>query len=381
MAAALGASATAEVTTGWPARAASLRGALARLSDAAMVVLTDGQETDNMGMLVLAAQFITADRLREIDRMAGGTVYLALTDRRCDELGLDLVPDRDASLVFAPVTATIAARDGIVTGISLAEHAHTIRVAISPASGPRDIRLGGHVQPLRARPLGVVERPGLTEAAVDLMTLCGLTPAAAFAEIRLEDGTAAQGAALSDYAAAHSVPIVSVADVVEFRLHCERLVERVVDTRLPTSSGEFAAVGYRSMTNDRAHLALVKGSIEGAEDVLTYIHFGCWAGDVFGSCLCNCRASLQAALAAVASAPAAAIVHLSDPEPDRHLRGHRESRRDDWLGAQILADLGVGSVTLLLDASAPVPEIDGYGFSVRARQTLKVAPRGRTLRP
>jgi 3,4-dihydroxy 2-butanone 4-phosphate synthase/GTP cyclohydrolase II len=333
-----------------------------------MVVLTDGDDRENMGMLMVAAQFAKVARLQELTRLARGTTYLALTDERCEELGLELIPSRDASVLYAPVTATIAAREGIHTGISLAERAHTISVAIDPTYGPLDIRLGGHIQPLRARPFGVVERSGLTEAAVDLVRLGGLARAAVFGEIQLEDGSTAQGKALVSFASEHDFPIVSVSDVAAFRLHNERLVERIVDTRLPTAAGEFSAIGYRSMTDNRANLALVKGHPHGAEDVLTYIHFACWAGDVFGSRLCTCRANLDAAMAAAARVPTAVIVHLAHPEPERHLAGRCDSIREDWLGAQILSELGVASVTLLSGHGEPAPDLDGHGFAVRARE-------------
>jgi 3,4-dihydroxy 2-butanone 4-phosphate synthase/GTP cyclohydrolase II len=350
-----------------------VRRALACLRAGTMIVLSDGEDRENMGMLMVAAQFVTVARLQDLTRLARGTTYLALTDERCEELGLELVPSRDASLIYAPVTATIAAREGIDTGISLAERAHTISVAIDPAYGRRDIRLGGHIQPLRARPFGVVERPGLTEAAVDLAKLGGLTRAAVFGEIQLEDGSTAQGEALVSFAGAHDFPIVSVADVAAFRLRNERLVERIVDTRLPTSVGEFSAIGYRSMTDNRANLALVKGQPHGTEGVLSYIHRACWAGDVFGSRLCNCRANLDAALAAAARASVAVIVHLAHPEPDRHLTGRRDSLSEDWLGGQILAELGVASVTLLIGPGERAPDLDGHGFTVRAYRELDVA--------
>jgi 3,4-dihydroxy 2-butanone 4-phosphate synthase / GTP cyclohydrolase II len=333
-------------------------------------MLADADVPDNMGMVIVAAQFATAGRLQEVSRLAKGIMYLALTDERSGQLGLELIPPRDASLTYAPVTPSIAARVGITTGISLAEHAHTIHVAIDPTSTSGDIRLGGHVHPLRARPLGVLERAGLTEATADLARLAHLLPAGVLGEIRLDDGTVAQGHKLLHHARLNGLPVVTIDDVIAYRRHHDRLVERVVETSLPTISGEFSAVGYRGVLDDRANLALVRGEIAAGEDVLAYLHFGCWAGDVFRGSICRCREALDAAVSAVRSAGRGAIVHMADPAPDRHLRTGNEFEPDVWLGAQILADLGVSSVRLLFSPERPAPDLEGYGFAVAGHEPL-----------
>ncbi|HXD66692.1 MAG TPA: 3,4-dihydroxy-2-butanone-4-phosphate synthase, partial [Solirubrobacteraceae bacterium] len=246
-----------------------------------MVVVCDDENRENEGDLTMAAQFVTPEAINFMRKEGGGLICLGLTPERCEELGLDLMAAKNESAFETAFTVSIEARSGVSTGISAADRARTIQVAIDPKSSPRELVQPGHVFPLKARAGGVLERVGQTEAGVDLAKLAGLNPSSVICEIMNEDGTMARVPDLVSYCERHGLKMITVADLVAYRRRHEKLVERVVDTKLPTAFGDFVAVGYRSLVDNKHHVALVKGDVEGKEDVLVRVHSECLTGDVF----------------------------------------------------------------------------------------------------
>jgi 3,4-dihydroxy 2-butanone 4-phosphate synthase/GTP cyclohydrolase II len=353
---------------------ASVRRTLERFAAGTPVVVADRTTDDGAGLVLIPAQLATADRLRTLTDVARGAVYLALADDQCRRLDLDLIAARDDSMRRPPRTVTISAREGIDTGVSLEEHARTIRVAIDPGSTARDIVSGGHVHPLRARPGGVLERAGWTEAGVDLARLAGLDPSAVLAEIRLDDGTEPRGGELVDFAERRGLPLITIGEVIAYRRCHERLVERVAEAELPTVAGTYRAIGYADVLDGREHLALVRGDVAGREDVLVYLHLACWEGDVFRSVRCDCRARLDAATRAVSAAGQGVIVHLAPEGRDRHnARDPGAHLRDFGVGAQILADQGLASLCVLSDNPRPLPGLEGFGLTISGYAPLLTA--------
>jgi 3,4-dihydroxy 2-butanone 4-phosphate synthase/GTP cyclohydrolase II len=345
--------------------------ALAQIVNGGAVIVADGPGPDNMGMLVMAAEHADVDSLRTFTRLARGILYLALTDERCDELGLELVAAHDDSLLRAPLTVSIAARNGIETGISVRERAHTISIAIDPSTSRRDIVIGGHINPLRGRPGGVLERAGPTEAAVDLARLAGLNSAGLLGEIVLDDGSEAKGESLISFASENDLPFLTIGDLIAHRRRSERLITRIVTAELPTATGVYSAVGYLEALDRREHLALVRGDVSGQRDVLVYVHLACWEGDVFRGKRCSCRARLDAAIKAIDDADRGVIVHLAQDGYDRHQeRGHDEILRDFGIGAQILAELGLTTIRVLSDNPRPLPGLEGYGLEITGHQPV-----------
>src|SRR5262245_863731 len=233
-----------------------------------MIVVCDDEDRENEGDLTMAAQFATPEAINFMAKEGRGLICLALTPQRCDELGLDLMAAKNESPFKTAFTVSVEARDGVTTGISAADRARTIQVAIDPSSRPHDLVQPGHVFPLKARDGGVLERAGQTEAAGDPARLAGLIPAGVVCEVMNEDGTMARVRDLVPYCERHGLAMVTVADLIAYRRRTERLVERVVSTRLPTAFGEFTAVGYRSLVDDKHHVAMVKGAVAGTEDVV-----------------------------------------------------------------------------------------------------------------
>src|SRR6201991_1442818 len=275
---------------------ATVEEALEEIRAGHMVVVCDDEDRENEGDLTLAAQFATPEAINFMAKEGRGLICLALTPERCDELGLDLMAAKNESPFETAFTVSIEARDGVTTGISAADRARTVQVAIDPGSAPRDLVQPGHIFPLKAKPGGVLERTGQTEAAVDLARLAGLNPAGVICEVMNDDGTMARVPDLIPYCERHGLKMITVADLIAYRRKHDKLVERVVQTKLPTAFGDFVAVGYRSLVDNKHHVALVKGDVDGEPDVLVRVHSECLTGDVFHSQRCDCGEQLEKGL-------------------------------------------------------------------------------------
>ena len=275
------------------------------------MVVVDAPDRENEGDLTIAAEFATPEAINFMATHGRGVICLCLTEQRIEELNLRLLASEHESRLGTAYTTTIDAREGISTGVSAVDRAHTIKVAIDPASGPHDLIEGGHMLPLRARPGGVLERMGQTEAAVDLATLAGLTPAGVVCEIMNDDGTMARVPDLVRYCEKHGLKMITVADLVEYRRRTEKLVERTARVRLPTEYGDFTAIAYRETLTGRPHLALVHGEVDGAEDVLVRVHSECLTGDVFHSLRCDCGEQLDVALQRIASEERGVLLYMA----------------------------------------------------------------------
>ncbi len=370
--------------------------ALEDIAEGKMVVVVDDEDRENEGDLVMAAEFVTPDAINFMTRQAGGWICLTLTPERCDELGLELMALKNESAHETPFTVTIEAREGVTTGISTADQATTIATAVDPDKGRADIVVPGHVHPLKARNGGVLERTGHTEASVDLARLAGCIPAGLICEIQNEDGSMARVPDLQAYAAKHGLKLITIADLIAYRRRHDKLVERVVTTRLPTTFGDFNVVGYRSLVDEKHHVALVKGDVDGADDVLVRVHSECLTGDVFHSLRCDCGQQLESALAMIEEEGRGVLLYLSqegrgigllnklrayklqeegmDTIEANEALGLPADLRDYGIGAQILVDLGLGSIRILTNNPKKIRGLEGYGLSVTSQLPISHAP-------
>ena len=375
---------------------ATIEQALDDIRQGKMLVVVDDEDRENEGDLTIAAQFVTPDVINFMRKEGGGLICLALTPERCDELGLDLMAAKNESPYETAFTVSVEARDGITTGISAADRARTIQVAVDPESAPRDLVQPGHIFPLKAKAGGVLERTGQTEAAVDLARLAGLNPSGVICEVMNEDGSMARVDDLVPFCEQHGLRIVTVADLIAYRRAHDRLVERVVATRLPTAFGDFEAIGYRSLIDDKHHVALVKGVVDGAPDVLVRVHSECLTGDVFHSLRCDCGEQLESALAMIENEGRGVLLYLSQEgrgigllnklrayklqeegldTVDANLRlGLPADLRDYGIGAQILVDLGLSSIRILTNNPKKIRGLEGYGLSVSAQIPIVHTP-------
>ena len=376
--------------------------AIEQIRSGRFVVVVDDPDRENEGDLVIAAQFATPDAINFMAKHARGLICLCLTGERCDELGLHPMTERNETPLGTAFTVSIEAREGVTTGISAHDRSCTIQVAIHPDAKPESLVQPGHVFPLRARPGGVLERTGQTEAAVDLARLAGLTPAGVVCEVMNEDGTMARVDDLIPYCTRHGLKMITVADLVEYRRRTEKLVERTAQVRLPTDYGEFTAIAYRETLTGRPHLALVRGDVAGAEDVLVRVHSECLTGDVFHSLRCDCGEQLELALRRIAAEERGVLLYMAQEgrgigllnklkayelqeegfdtvEANLEL-GFPPDAREWGIGNQILSDLGLSTIRILTNNPRKMAGIEGFGLSVVEQVPIEVAPNAENAR-
>ena len=379
---------------------ATVEEAIEDIRNGRMVVVVDDPDRENEGDLVIAAQFATPDAVNFMATHARGLICLCLTEERCEELGLPPMAQRNEAPLGTAFTVSVEAREGVTTGISAADRAHTIQVAIDPESTSHDLVQPGHVFPLRARDGGVLVRAGQTEAAVDLARLAGLLPAGVVCEIMNEDGTMARVPDLVPYCDRHGLRMITVADLIEHRRRTEKLVERVVSVRLPTEFGLFTAIAFRETLTGREHLALVMGEV--GENVLVRVHSECLTGDVFHSLRCDCGEQLEAALAAIAGEGRGVLLYMAQEgrgigllnklrayelqekgldTVDANLAlGFAADEREWGIGNQILADLGITTMRLLTNNPKKVSGVEAYGLKVTEQVPIEMPPHPENVR-
>jgi 3,4-dihydroxy 2-butanone 4-phosphate synthase / GTP cyclohydrolase II len=377
--------------------------AITEIAAGRAIVVIDDASRENEGDIVFAASKATPDLLAFTIRYARGLICVPMLGEDLDRLQLPPMTSDNQEHMGTAFTISVDARDGITTGISAADRARTIRTLVDSATEPYEIVRPGHVFPLRYAEGGVLRRAGHTEAAVDLARLAGLTPAGVVAEIFNDDGTMARLPQLRAFADEHGLPLISIAQLIEYRRHSEQTVRRVVQTRVPNQFGEWRAFGYLNSVDGTEHLALVLGDMDAPGDVLVRMHSECLTGDVFGSQRCDCGAQLAAAMAAIAAEGRGVVLYLRGHEGrgigllsklrayqlqdggadtvDANLElGLPADAREYSTGAQMLADLGVRSLRLLTNNPAKVRGLSGFGIEVTGRVSLPVAATADNLR-
>jgi 3,4-dihydroxy 2-butanone 4-phosphate synthase / GTP cyclohydrolase II len=336
-----------------------------------MLVVVDDEDRENEGDVCIAAEKITPDVINFMAKHARGLICLSLAPELCDQLGLPPMTARNTARLGTAFTESIEAAEGVTTGISAADRAHTIQVAMNPASKPSDLARPGHVFPLRAREGGVLVRAGQTEAVVDLARLAGLRSGGVICEIMNDDGSMARVPQLQEFCQHHQLKMISVADLIRYRLHTERFVRRESEGCLHTEFGDFKTIVYASTIVHENHLALVHGEVAGLENVLVRMHSHCIYGDVFHSTECQCHETIQRSLRRIAEEGAGVLVYLHQTGPGiRHhgniatADGQKQLQHESGLGAQILSDLGLHTIRLLTNHPRKVVGLDAYGIEI-----------------
>ncbi|HEY6943882.1 MAG TPA: 3,4-dihydroxy-2-butanone-4-phosphate synthase [Candidatus Acidoferrum sp.] len=375
---------------------ATVEQAVEEIRQGRMIVLVDDEDRENEGDLTIAAEKITPEAINFMAKYGRGLICMPLTEDRCDELHLPLMSPINTSVHGTAFTEAIDGRVGVTTGISASDRAVTILTAIDPKTRPQDLARPGHIFPLRARTGGVLVRAGQTEASVDLARIAGLYPAGVICEIMNEDGTMSRVPQLLEFCKEHHIKMLTVADLIRYRMQHERYVRRVAEATLPTRFGEFRMIAYFSEVDHDQHIALVRGNLEGTPPALVRVHSHCITGDVFGSTACDCSELVPRSLEAIAKENRGVFLYLHhtgrgfsvDPPVDPgtlpqihfHKRGQldREPARqrmvqhESGIGAQILIDLGLKNIRVLTNHPKKVVALEGYGITIADQVPLRV---------
>ncbi|MEW5765588.1 MAG: bifunctional 3,4-dihydroxy-2-butanone-4-phosphate synthase/GTP cyclohydrolase II [Acidobacteriota bacterium] len=374
----------------------SIEKALGQIKEGRLLIICDDEDRENEGDLYIPAQFTTPDAINFMATYGRGLICLALTGERLDQLDIPLMVQHNTSSFQTAFCVSIEARDKTTTGISAHDRAATILTAIDPATRPGDLARPGHIFPLRAKDGGVLRRPGQTEASVDLARLAGLYPAGVICEVMKDDGTMARMPDLMEFSERHGVDIVTIADLIKYRLSRESLVRRVAQPRLPTKYGEFRVIAYDSILTERTHIALTIGEWGADDTVLVRMHSECLTGDALFSLRCDCGAQLDAAMKALAREGRGVIVYLRqegrgigllnklrayelqdqgmDTVEANEALGFAPDQRDYGIGAQILHDLGLKRIKILTNNPKKLAALSGFGIEIVDQIPLEIAP-------
>ena len=387
---------------------ATVEAALEEIRQGRMIVLVDDEDRENEGDLTMAAEKISPEAVNFMAKEGRGLICLALTEERCDALNLTPMSQRNTSAFGTPFCESIDARRGTTTGISAADRSTTILAAINPDARPEDLARPGHIFPLRARRGGVLVRAGQTEASVDLARIAGLEPAGVICEIMNDDGTMARVPQLAEFCRRHNLKLLTIADLIRYRMQHERYVKRVAETVLPTRHGDFRMIAFASEVDNELHVALIRGDLArnelsrgelaDSQPPLVRVHSNCLTGDVFGSLTCDCREIIDRSLEAIAAEGRGVFVYLhhtgrgfridsaadesgalprilfhSRVEIDQDLNRQRLVWRESGIGSQILIDLGLRRIRVLTNHPRKLAALEGYGLEIMEQVPLKLA--------
>ena len=374
----------------------SIEAALADIRQGRMVIVVDDQDRENEGDFVIPARFATPEVINFMATHGRGLICAPLEETRCEQLGLDLMVGKNTELHQTAFTISVDVKQGTSTGISASDRAATIKALIDPATRPEDLSRPGHIFPLKAMNGGVLRRAGHTEAGIDLARMAGFEPAAVIVEIMNEDGSMARLPDLRQVADRFGLKLITIEDLITYRLKTESLIQREISVQMPTAHGAFEMVAYRQLNDDAIHLAMIKGSWEPHEPVLTRVHSSCITGDIFGSCRCDCGPQLERALEMVEAEGRGVVLYMNQEgrgiglinklrayklqeqgldtvEANLQL-GFKMDERDYGVGAQILRDLGVRKMRLMTNNPTKRAGLIGYGLEIVENVTIEIPP-------
>jgi 3,4-dihydroxy 2-butanone 4-phosphate synthase/GTP cyclohydrolase II len=380
-----------------------IENAIAAVARGELVIVVDDADRENEGDLIMAAEAMTPERMAFMIRHTSGVICMPVEGQRLDELRLPLMVAENTESQRTAFTVSVDARQGTTTGISAADRCATVHALLDPATRPEDLARPGHIFPLRYREGGVLKRAGHTEAAVDLARLAGMRPGGVLAEVVNDDGSMARMPRLEEFAQEHGLQLISIADLIRYRHHREKLVRRVSEARIPTRHGDFTGYVYESLLDGAEHMAFVKGDVSGQEDVLVRVHSECLTGDVFGSLRCDCGLQLDAAMELIAAEGTGVVVYLRGHEGRGIGLAHKiraytlqdqgrdtveanvelgfpPDSREYGIGSQMLVDLGVSTMRLMTNNPSKYGGLEGYGLEIVERVPLHVLPNAENIR-